>query len=329
MRAVTHGPLPAPSSLRPGLPPVLDDITLRALARDPARRFPTAEALRVELDRFLADRTYVPQSVQLGNFLLGLFGPERAHEKLRWTHGEAQGASSPGTDALPPPVAALRADDAATTRTEPPSRPASRRWAWGALVVIALAVAGALVAAGWERRSTPAPAPAPPLVVEVVRRESAPPPPPAPVATLRPAPPRPPKVDPSLLTVVSNAPVEVRVDGDAKGKAPLRKLALSPGRHTVTLVNPALGLSRSFTVRLSAGEEKTHRVEFQKGKLNVSAVPWADVFLDGKHLGQTPLAGRELWEGRHTLRLVSPRGEKTLPIEVQPGQTVVVREQFP
>lgn len=41
---VLSGPIHAPSSQRPDIPPVLDRITLCALDRDPARRFATAEA---------------------------------------------------------------------------------------------------------------------------------------------------------------------------------------------------------------------------------------------------------------------------------------------
>ncbi|MCU0505674.1 MAG: Stk1 family PASTA domain-containing Ser/Thr kinase [Chloroflexi bacterium] len=46
----------APSSLRPGIPPELDAIDLRALARDPAARYPTAASMAEALEAFLAGR---------------------------------------------------------------------------------------------------------------------------------------------------------------------------------------------------------------------------------------------------------------------------------
>jgi serine/threonine-protein kinase len=48
------GPIPAPSDVRPGVPPALDAIVWRALARDPAERFPSAAAMADALDGVLA-----------------------------------------------------------------------------------------------------------------------------------------------------------------------------------------------------------------------------------------------------------------------------------
>jgi eukaryotic-like serine/threonine-protein kinase len=45
---------PRPGELHPGLPADLDAIVSRALARDPARRYPSASAMASDLDRFLA-----------------------------------------------------------------------------------------------------------------------------------------------------------------------------------------------------------------------------------------------------------------------------------
>jgi beta-lactam-binding protein with PASTA domain/tRNA A-37 threonylcarbamoyl transferase component Bud32 len=50
------GPVPLPSGLRSGVPPALDAIVQRALARDPSGRFATAAAMADALDAFLADR---------------------------------------------------------------------------------------------------------------------------------------------------------------------------------------------------------------------------------------------------------------------------------
>jgi len=46
-------PAPAPSQLRPGLPPEIDQLVLRCLAKDPAQRFPTAGELAMA-DRVVA-----------------------------------------------------------------------------------------------------------------------------------------------------------------------------------------------------------------------------------------------------------------------------------
>ncbi|HEX4621747.1 MAG TPA: PEGA domain-containing protein, partial [Myxococcaceae bacterium] len=104
---------------------------------------------------------------------------------------------------------------------------------------------------------------------------------------------------------------------------------LSPGEHRVRLENRVLGLSRAVRLVVRPGEELSHEETFSKGKLNVSSQPWADVFVDGKKLGTTPLAAREVWEGRHEVRLVGPQSEKTVTVDVVAGQTAVVREKLP
>ncbi|MER6573447.1 protein kinase [Streptomyces sp. NPDC001093] len=49
-------PPPTPSSINPAITPSLDTLVARALRKDPAHRFPTAEAMRDELERAAADR---------------------------------------------------------------------------------------------------------------------------------------------------------------------------------------------------------------------------------------------------------------------------------
>ena len=123
----------------------------------------------------------------------------------------------------------------------------------------------------------------------------------------------------------ADVPVRGFLDGQRLGSLPTRVDA-KPGRHTLRLSNPGLVPERVEAVDIKAGAETALRVSLGKGKLTVDATPWADVFLDGAKLGQTPLAGRQLWEGPHVVRLVGPHGERTLRIQVRPGETRVVNE---
>ncbi|MBI2762200.1 MAG: Stk1 family PASTA domain-containing Ser/Thr kinase [Chloroflexi bacterium] len=51
------GPVPSPSAIRSGVPPVLEAISRKAMATDPADRFETAGAMADALDRFLAEQS--------------------------------------------------------------------------------------------------------------------------------------------------------------------------------------------------------------------------------------------------------------------------------
>ena len=93
----------------------------------------------------------------------------------------------------------------------------------------------------------------------------------------------------------------------------------------------ATSFGRTPPTRLTAraGESTAYREAFVLGRLNVSVKPWADVYLDGAKIGQTPLAGRPAAAGPHQLRLVAPSGEKTLEVQVPKGATVTVNETIP
>jgi hypothetical protein len=60
------------------------------------------------------------------------------------------------------------------------------------------------------------------------------------------------------------------------------------------------------------------------GTLQVNSRPWSEVYLDGQHLGHTPLRGAEVAAGKHTLKLTNPgmNMSKTLSISVVAGQTL-------
>ena len=78
--AIMNAPIPAPSTLRPDVPPQLDAIVSRALARAPADRYQNAEDMAADLDEFLR---HVPryEARVLAAKLEELFGSTRAEAK--------------------------------------------------------------------------------------------------------------------------------------------------------------------------------------------------------------------------------------------------------
>ena len=84
--AVRGQPIARPSSLRPDLPEELDHITMKALTRNRDARFQSAHEMAEALDRFLNNRPR-PTPKSIGQWLEGLFGPERAHLKKAIAQG--------------------------------------------------------------------------------------------------------------------------------------------------------------------------------------------------------------------------------------------------
>ncbi|MBI4957518.1 MAG: protein kinase [Myxococcales bacterium] len=76
--AVLRHPVPKVSTTRPGLPAALDDVLLRALARDPKERYPTARAFARDLVAAAARAGLTAGSGDVGDWLDELFPHGRA-----------------------------------------------------------------------------------------------------------------------------------------------------------------------------------------------------------------------------------------------------------
>ncbi|MEO0813392.1 MAG: PEGA domain-containing protein, partial [Myxococcota bacterium] len=90
--------------------------------------------------------------------------------------------------------------------------------------------------------------------------------------------------------------------------------------------NPTLGILKKVSVSLPPGSSREAELNFKKGELAFDAKPWADVYVDGKKVGTTPLLPVPVFEGLHTVRFVN-RGVKkdtSKTVEVAPGETLRV-----
>ena len=109
------------------------------------------------------------------------------------------------------------------------------------------------------------------------------------------------------LRVISNEPdVEVFVDGEDKGKAPVTMTDTRPGEHIVGARKKGFK-PQEQTVRVASNENAivSFRMEVAPpdrphGGLKVqSTIPNAEVFLDGSSLGRAPVDRNDLDPGKH------------------------------
>ncbi|MGY1832375.1 serine/threonine-protein kinase [Geodermatophilus sp. SYSU D01180] len=128
MAAHVHEPPPPPSSLAPGVPPALDAVVLRGLAKDRGRRWPSAGAMAAAARAALAESGVPVPGRDAGTAV----GPAADGAPARAVTRQ-QGVGRP---AAPPPAVGPR-----------PQRPARLPWVLAGLgAVLALVLAGALVA---------------------------------------------------------------------------------------------------------------------------------------------------------------------------------------
>jgi serine/threonine-protein kinase len=141
----------------------------------------------------------------------------------------------------------------------------------------------------------------------------------------RPAPPEP----TGQLTVAVEPWAEVFVDGRAVGTTPLgAPLALSAGAHSVMLRNPEFPEHVARVVVPAGGSERLAVSLWSLvARISVEVSPWAEVSVDGRAVGTTPLRRPlVLSPGTHTLRLVHPTlGEREERITVDAGESRTVR----
>lgn len=110
------------------------------------------------------------------------------------------------------------------------------------------------------------------------------------------------------------APIRVDVAEGRRslGSTDSGRILLPPGRHVLTLSNEEFGYSAVQTVEITPGEERVLNLR-PTGMVNLNASPWAEVWVDGTRVGETPLANLEVPLGTREFLFKHPQfGERRL-----------------
>jgi serine/threonine-protein kinase len=288
LERVLHLEVPAPEQIRHAVPPALGAVALRALQRDPGRRLPSADALADSLEA-VAEVECIDASREVVADLMAELFPAAAPEPPQFSVEPSAaptvslGRSSGSAEALDAPV------------LDGSGRDGGRRAAL-LLGFGLLAAGGALRAQGCHPAVPTVEAHrAPPLEIAAPLSEIVPPAP-DPPSPNHPA-------ESARLRVVTDGPASFVVDGRPQPAAADGALALRPGRHRVAVASPRLAAPRVFDVDLHPGDLLVRRVRSGRGQLRLAVTPWAEVAVDGRALGTTPLRALDLGEGAHVVTL--------------------------
>ena len=113
------------------------------------------------------------------------------------------------------------------------------------------------------------------------------------------------------LTVDVASPLQIFEQDKLVGTTNIGRLLLPPGVHVLDFVSDELGFraQRTVTVRPNAAAEV--RLDLPAVTLSVNAQPWAEVFVDGERVGETPIGTLSRPIGRHDVVLRHPElGER-------------------
>jgi len=107
------------------------------------------------------------------------------------------------------------------------------------------------------------------------------------------------------LAVFSPVTLDIAENGKSIGTTEQGRLMLSPGRHTLTFSNRDMGYKTTQAVDVEPGEESSVTIP-ATGELNANATPWAEVWMNGKKVGETPLAALRVPLGTHEVVFKNP-----------------------
>ena len=113
------------------------------------------------------------------------------------------------------------------------------------------------------------------------------------------------------LTVTSAVPLDVLEGAEVVGTSQSARIMLPAGRHELQFVNQPLGFAVRRSVRVDAAGTSVVSVEMPSAPLSVNALPWAQVWVDGVPLGETPIGNHQVRLGTHEILFRHPEhGER-------------------
>jgi hypothetical protein len=125
------------------------------------------------------------------------------------------------------------------------------------------------------------------------------------------------------LAVKTPFALEIREGGRLLGTTETDRIMMASGRHELELVSPTLGYHSTRVVQVAPGKIAGITVDVPQGVMNLNASPWAEVWIDGQRVGETPIGNLAVAIGPHEIVFKHPQfGEKKHAVSVTLGAPV-------
>ena len=131
-----------------------------------------------------------------------------------------------------------------------------------------------------------------------------------------------PKGAPVSGWIAVSAPVDVQLYENQRllGSSQTDRIMVPVGRHDLEIVNEALGYRAAKVVNVSPGQVSNVKLDMPKAAVALNAVPWAEAWVDGERIGETPIGSVSLSIGPHEVVFRHPDlGEKRVVTTVTLG----------
>jgi hypothetical protein len=128
---------------------------------------------------------------------------------------------------------------------------------------------------------------------------------------------------PGYLTVSSPVVMQLRSEGRLIGTTETERLMMPAGDREIEISSEPLGYRTTRKLSIAPGKLTTSVVDLPAGVLNINALPWAEVWIDGERIGETPLANLSRRIGSHQIVFKHPQlGERSETVLVTLRQPV-------
>jgi hypothetical protein len=131
------------------------------------------------------------------------------------------------------------------------------------------------------------------------------------------------------VSVFSPMILQVLEDDRKLGTSETDRIVLPAGQHTLRLLNSRVGFQTSRVVHVPAGAGASVKIDPPSGVANLNALPWAEAWIDGRSIGETPLGNVTLPLGEHEVLFRHPQlGERRQTFLVTANEPARVSVDF-
>jgi len=119
------------------------------------------------------------------------------------------------------------------------------------------------------------------------------------------------------ISITAPAELQIFESDRLLGTSRTDRIMVAAGRHDIEITNEALGFRTTQSIQVAPGQVARLRPDWPMGTIAINATPWANVTLDGKELGETPVGNTSVPIGTHEVIFRHPQlGEQRITATV-------------
>ncbi len=144
------------------------------------------------------------------------------------------------------------------------------------------------------------------------------------------------KVQAATPTIVNDIPVglDIVVRVEKHGYFPyeenIGKVPANMNKEVSVILKPKNSSAQSKSKKSDKSSKSSVVESGDPAFLTINSMPWANIYIDGKLIGSTPISKHKLPAGSYKIQFKNPKSkiDKTIPVELKPGETKRLIEKF-